>query len=85
MLTESLRPTCVEVLRPVANSEPFAPTTIMVTIAIRTATVMDIRRGLRSGSFPVATDPRNLVTLGEYARILPMNDMALARDLEYYL
>ena len=82
MLTESLRPTCAEVLRPVANSEPFALAITMVTMAIRTATVTDIRRGLRSGSFPVATVPRNLVTLGEYARILPMKDIALARDLQ---
>lgn len=78
MLTESLSPTESELLTPVANSVPFALRVATVTAIRIIITVMDMRRPLRSFSFPAATEPMNLVTPGEYARIL------LVKDICYY-
>jgi len=78
ILTESLRPTASEVLTPVANSVPFALRVATVTAIRIIITVMDMRSPLRSFSFPAATEPMNLVTLGVYARML------LVKDICYY-
>ena len=78
MLTESLRPTESELLTPVANRVPFALRVATVTAISITITVIDMRRPLRSFSFPAATEPMNLVTLGVYARML------LVKDICYY-
>src|SRR5689334_3938875 len=76
MLTESLRPTDSELPTPVANSEPFALRAATVTTVSIIITVTDTRSPLRSLSFPAATDPMNLVTLGVYARMLPRKDIS---------
>ena len=78
MLTESLSPTESELLTPVANSVPFALRVATVTAIRIIITVMDMRSPLRSFSFPAATEPMNLVTLGVYARML------LVKDICYY-
>jgi hypothetical protein len=84
MLTVSVRPTEREVLTPVANSVPFALRVAAVTPMSIVITKMDMRSPFRFLSFPVATDPTSLVILGAYARILPMTDIFLSRDLHFF-